>query len=64
MKNPPPVVVVVAVGLILIALAGIGSLTYLLAQFDLAPEIVGYLIAPISGALGALGALLAGRSHD
>lgn len=59
MKNPPPVIVVVAIGLILVVLVGVIGIMWLVAQYEIDPATLTVLVAPTSGALGALSALLA-----
>ena len=65
MRTPEPSVeVIVAIGLIVIAWTGVAGLIWLVGQYEVQSEVISYLVAPSSAALGALGALLAGRAGD
>ena len=64
MKNPPPIIGVVAIGLILIVLVGVIGIMYLVSQYEIDAATLTVLVAPTSGALGALSALLATGGGD
>lgn len=56
------ILAVVAGGLILIALVGLGGMIWIVHDYQVDPATLNVIVAPTSAALGALGALLATKN--